>query len=150
MAGLDPNLLLADPGPDVRGPARRWLAQELAAALAARVGLRERGPFTALVREHLLATWARRESPTLDDLLRAVVEPQPTARFGAAVDALEMNTRLEIALRYMAATPEFGGRPPRSGERGEVERLVMRASHARACTRPARAGDDHEAGEISP
>lgn len=136
MSTLDPNVLLADPGPLVRGPARKWLAHELAAALAARVGLRERGPFSALVREHLLAAWSRRESPTLDDVLRAVVEPQPTARYGAAVDGLEMNTRLEIALRYMASTPEFGGRPSRGGQRAEVERFVVRASYARGCVRP--------------
>jgi len=132
----DPNRLLADPGPQVRGPARRWLASELAAALAARVGLREIGPFTALVREHLLAAWNRGRSPTLDEVLRAVVEPQPTARYGAAVDALAMNTRLEIALRYLSATPEFSGRPPEGPERVNVERFLIRATRARATVFP--------------
>lgn len=136
MRQPDPNRLLADPGPQVRGPARRWLANELASALSARVGMREIGPFTALLREHLLNAWNAGRSPTLDEVLRAVVEPQPTARYGAAVDALEMNTRLEIALRYLTATPEFSGRPPEGPERVDLDRFVVRASRARATVFP--------------
>ncbi|MBM4393964.1 MAG: hypothetical protein FJ090_22790 [Deltaproteobacteria bacterium] len=132
----DPNRLLADPGPQVRGPARRWLANELASALSARVGFRQIGPFTALLREHLLNAWNAGRSPTLDEVLRAVVEPQPSARYGAAVDALEMNTRLEIALRYLTATPEFSGRVPEGPKRVEFDRFVDRASRARAMVFP--------------
>ena len=86
---------------------RLWLAAELAASLAERIGLRPRGDHAAMLRDLLLRAWADGRSPTLDGLLG-----EGMAHDGADEWALPMHARLELALQFVVAAPEFGGGPP--------------------------------------
>ncbi len=98
---VDPNELLRLPSTTSAG-GRRWLAQELAAGLIARVGLRPIGPPVMMLRELILRAWAQGRSPTLDELLTAALE-------GEGPQEPPVHARLELALRFVIAAPEFAG-----------------------------------------
>ncbi len=86
---------------------RLWLAGELAAGLAERIGLGPHGDQAALLRERLMHAWASGRSPTLDELLG-----EGMSHDGADGCALPMHARLELALHFVTGAPEFAGGPP--------------------------------------
>ncbi|MSQ02567.1 MAG: hypothetical protein EXR71_11885 [Myxococcales bacterium] len=99
------ELLSVPVGVGARG--RLWLASELAAGLAERIGLLPRGPHTAMLRDLLLRAWADGRSPTLDGMLG-----EGMSHRGPDEWTLPMHARLELALHFVTAAPEFAGGPP--------------------------------------
>ncbi len=103
----DANSLLAWPGPDPAVQAR--LARDLARLLCQRAGIPDSGASAALLADLLAAAWLAGRSPRLDELLK---EGLAGDRVPAGAPGDELARRLELALRFVVAAPEFGSGPP--------------------------------------